>query len=199
MAWPGRPPTTRWPANCTDELLTHSADTSIASFRPCSELLTGRAAPRTNDWRAVALTSDGTDDGAPSSKFQRKVANVHSRQGSRVTSILVVDDDPRICDLLEALFHDEGYLTRRAADGVEAMAAIAVAMPDLIVTDLMMPRLDGAGLIRRLREQGVAIPIIVISAVYDNARQLDVTGFVPKPFDLMHLTTVVDQALAAAS
>ena len=111
-------------------------------------------------------------------------------------SILVVDDDPRICDLLEALFHDEGYETRRAADGLEALAAITDAVPDLIVTDLMMPRLDGAGLIRQVRERGLAIPIVVISAVHSTARTLDVAGFVPKPFDLGHLTTVVDNVLA---
>ena len=114
-----------------------------------------------------------------------------------VAQILVVDDDPRICDLLEAFLSDEGYDTRRAADGLDALAKIGQSVPDLIVTDLMMPRLDGAGLVDRLRQNGYQIPVIVISAVHGNARNLAVAGFVPKPFDLNHLADIVSQTLAA--
>lgn len=110
--------------------------------------------------------------------------------------ILIVDDDPRICELLEAFLGDEGHETRRAADGIEALTEIDRDAPDLIVTDLMMPRLDGAGLVDRLRQNGRQIPVIVISAVHGNARNLSVAGFVPKPFDLSHLADVVDQALS---
>jgi CheY-like chemotaxis protein len=116
-----------------------------------------------------------------------------------VANILIVDDDPRICELLEAFLCDEGHETRRAADGIEALTQIGEDMPDLIVTDLMMPRLDGAGLVERLRQHGHKIPVIVISAVHGNARNLSVAGFVPKPFDLSHLADVVDQALAEYS
>lgn len=113
--------------------------------------------------------------------------------------ILIVDDDPRICELLEAFLCDEGHETRRAADGIDALTQIDQATPDLIVTDLMMPRLDGAGLVDRLRQNGRHIPVVVISAVHGNARNLSVAGFVPKPFDLSHLADVVDQALAEHS
>lgn len=114
-----------------------------------------------------------------------------------VAEILVVDDDPRICDLLEAFLSDEGYETRRATDGMDALYQIGQSVPDLIVTDLMMPRLDGAGLVDRLRQSGYQIPVIVISAVHGNARHLAVAGFVPKPFDLNHLADIVSQTLAA--
>jgi CheY-like chemotaxis protein len=113
-----------------------------------------------------------------------------------VTEILVVDDDPRICDLLEAFLCDEGYEIRRASDGIDALTKIEKGAPDLIVTDLMMPRLDGAGLIDRLRQDGYRIPVIVISAVHGNARNLAVAGFVPKPFDLNHLADIVSETLA---
>lgn len=113
-----------------------------------------------------------------------------------MANILIVDDDPRICELLEAFLCDEGHETRRAADGMDALTQIEKDTPDLIVTDLMMPRLDGAGLVDRLRQNGWQIPVIVISAVHGNARNLSVAGFVPKPFDLSHLADVVDQTLA---
>ena len=113
-----------------------------------------------------------------------------------MAEILVVDDDPRICDLLEAFLCDEGYEIRRAIDGIDALTKIEAGSPDLIVTDLMMPRLDGAGLVDRLRRDGYQIPIIVISAVHGNARNLPVAGFVPKPFDLNYLADVVSATLA---
>lgn len=113
-----------------------------------------------------------------------------------MTEILVVDDDPRICDLLEAFLSDEGYEIRRAADGLDALAKVENGAPDLIVTDLMMPRLDGAGLVERLRQSGYQIPVIVISAVHGNARNLPVDGFVPKPFDLNYLADIVSETLA---
>lgn len=116
-----------------------------------------------------------------------------------MAQILVVDDDPRICDLLEAFLSDEGYDTRRATDGLDALAKISQSVPDLIVTDLMMPRLDGAGLVDRLRQNGYQVPVIVISAVHGNARNLTVAGFVPKPFDLNHLADIVSQTLDAHS
>ena len=116
-----------------------------------------------------------------------------------MAEILVVDDDPRICDLLEAFLGDEGYEIRRASDGIDALTQIETGRPDLIVTDLMMPRLDGAGLVDRLRRGGYQIPVIVISAVHANARNLAVAGFVPKPFDLNHLADVVSATLETAA
>jgi CheY-like chemotaxis protein len=116
--------------------------------------------------------------------------------GGCVAHILIVDDDPRICELLEAFLCDEGHEIRRAADGIDALTKIDEDEPDLIVTDLMMPRLDGAGLVDRLRQNGRDIPVIVISAVHGNASNLSVAGFVPKPFDLNHLADVVDRTLA---
>ena len=116
-----------------------------------------------------------------------------------MATILVVDDDPRICDLLEAFLGDEGHQTQRASDGLDALAAIDQSQPDLIVTDLMMPRLDGAGLIERLQQNGMKIPVIVISAVHANARHLVVAGIVAKPFDLAFLADMVSEALSAAT
>lgn len=104
-------------------------------------------------------------------------------------TILVVDDEPMNCDLLEAILTDAGYGVRTALDGLAALAAIAEAPPDLILLDLMMPGLSGLEVCRRLRAApGTAgIPIIVVTALGQTATKEELLmggadDFVVKPF-----------------
>ena len=105
-------------------------------------------------------------------------------------TVLIVDDEPAITDLLAALFEDEGYAVRRAHDGHAALDEIARDPPGLVVTDVMMPRLDGLTLTNRLRQRGDRTPVVLMSAVYAD---VDIPGvrFVPKPFDLDYIVAVV--------
>ena len=107
-------------------------------------------------------------------------------------TILVVDDEPHIADLLAEALGDEGYRVRRAYDGLAALAAADEADPDVVVTDVMMPGLDGVDLARRLRERGV--PVVLMSAARTT---VDLPGvrFVPKPFDLDEMLAAVSRAL----
>lgn len=109
--------------------------------------------------------------------------------------ILVADDEPDIRDLLATLLGDEGYRVHCVHDGQQLLDHVAVESPDLIVSDVRMPRVDGLELIRRLRAAGVGVPVILISAHHSAACQPGVR-FVPKPFDLAHLAGVVSDALA---
>ena len=90
-------------------------------------------------------------------------------QASRPTEILVVEDDPDVRDLLSELLRQEGYSIVAARDGDHALACVAMRRPDLVVTDLMMPGKNGAGLLRdlaahhRIAEQG-GIPTILLTA-----------------------------------
>ena len=102
--------------------------------------------------------------------------------------ILVVDDDRSLCDLITDLLAGEGYAVSCAHDGLEALAAVERDPPDLIVTDVHMPRLDGAQLARRLRDS--EIPAILLSGD-PNWAHVPGVAFVPKPFDLDHLLTIV--------
>ena len=93
---------------------------------------------------------------------------------------------------------DEGYLVLVAADGRAAQELISTA-PDLLITDLMMPELDGWGLLAHVRERYPTLPVILMSAI-DPVRwrggsrpALDHTVFLPKPFDLEKLLAVVRQ------
>jgi DNA-binding response OmpR family regulator len=85
-----------------------------------------------------------------------------------MTTILLVDDDPRILDPLQLVLEAEGYRVLTAADGEAASAVAALAPPDLVVTDWMMPNVDGVALCRRLKANSATscTPVILLSAAF---------------------------------
>src|ERR1700709_2410215 len=82
------------------------------------------------------------------------------RSGGRV---LVVEDDADIADVLRRSLRNEGYEVKTSADGVDALDVAAGFVPDLVVLDLGLPRLDGVEVCRRLREDG-DVPILMLTA-----------------------------------
>ena len=112
-------------------------------------------------------------------------------------TVLVVDDDAGIADLLADLLAEEGYAVLTAADGDEALAEVEREPVDLVLTDVMLPGVDGVTLSERLRQRGDQTPVVLMSAVFDD---VDIPGvrFVPKPFDLDYMVGVVDSVLAEA-
>ena len=109
-------------------------------------------------------------------------------------TILVVDDDSAICDALALLLEEAGYVGRTAPDGLAALDAIAEDAPDLVITDLYMPGLDGPGLIERLRSERPDLPLIVLSAGIRASPPAGVP-FVAKPFTAEHLLATVARLL----
>lgn len=112
-------------------------------------------------------------------------------------TVLVVDDEPAIREVVATLLEDEGYLVLHAKDGLEALDTIKDDEIDLIVSDVVMPRLDGASLVRKLRRRGHLMPVVLMSAVYAD---VDLPGvrFVPKPFEIDRLLGTVASALESA-
>jgi two-component system response regulator MprA len=109
-----------------------------------------------------------------------------------VQSILVVDDEPAVREALRAGLEFEGYHVTTAADGLGALEQIAKAMPDGMVLDVMMPRMDGLTVLRRLRSFNAALPVLLLTArdtVGDRVTGLDVGAddYLTKPFDLDEL------------
>lgn len=109
-------------------------------------------------------------------------------------TILVVDDDPVIQKLLQLSFSMEGYEVVVAADGVEALERAAQRVPDLVVLDVMMPRMDGLQAAAALRAdpRTKAVPIIMLSAKAQEVdqragREAGVDLYVTKPFDPLEL------------
>ncbi len=119
------------------------------------------------------------------------------RDGATRAPILVADDDPGIGELLELVLEDEGYRVLRAADGLQALAAVRRDRPQLVITDNMMPGLSGRDLARRLRDERHPVPIILMSAAPCDALPPR-TLFLPKPFDLAQVLATVDRLLSVA-
>lgn len=116
-------------------------------------------------------------------------------------TILVVDDEPDIVDLLSLALREEGFGIRVARDGAEALACCREDRPDLILLDLAMPGVDGPTFIARYRAEAAdPAPIVIVSALEQGeseARRLGVAAFTAKPFNLGELARTV-RALAGS-
>jgi adenylate cyclase len=115
--------------------------------------------------------------------------------------ILVVDDIPANVRLLEAVLAGHGYVVITAQDGLEALDAVRSARPDLILLDVMMPKLDGYAVCRTLRQhdETAVLPVIMVtsSAGQEKTRAIaaGADDFIPKPFDHEELLTRVRSLL----
>ncbi|HET8975224.1 MAG TPA: response regulator, partial [Solirubrobacterales bacterium] len=106
--------------------------------------------------------------------------------------ILVVDDEPQLRRALERALKHEGYDVELAADGDEALAAVASSGPDAVVLDVLMPKRDGLEVCRELRARGDRTPVLMLTArdtVSDRVDGLDAGAddYVVKPFALEEL------------
>lgn len=84
-----------------------------------------------------------------------------------MATILVVDDDPLVCELVGEMLLSDGHQVVRAADGAQALDAIGRGEIDLVLTDVFMPGEDGIGLMRSLRAQDSQLPMIVFTGKND--------------------------------
>ncbi len=101
--------------------------------------------------------------------------------------VLVVDDDPAILRMFVRTFYAEGYEVVTAGDGAQALVRAEQDVPDLIVVDVVMPAMDGLAVVRRLREKGVWIPVLLVTArdaIADRVAGLDAGAddYLVKPF-----------------
>ena len=106
-----------------------------------------------------------------------------------MTHILIVEDDREICQLYSRVLTKNGYQVTGAANGREALAAIDKTYFDLIISDIMMPVMNGYELVRELRENGCNIPVMMITAkdAFDDKRMGFLSGtddYMVKPIDV---------------
>lgn len=118
-----------------------------------------------------------------------KIARLHVVTESLV---LVVDDDAAICDTVEDGLHLVGYRTLRASDGVQGFEMVRKHHPDLVILDVNMPKLDGFGTLQRMRDAGLTMPVILLTARHDRVDtvaglKLGADDYVRKPFGLEEL------------
>ena len=117
--------------------------------------------------------------------------------------VLIVDDEPNIVISLQFLMQQAGFVVRLAADGVAALALIAERPPDLVLLDIMLPRLDGWEVCRRIRANPAWQPMKVL-LLTAKGRDVDVEkglalgadGYVTKPFSTRELVQMVQGMLA---
>ncbi len=116
--------------------------------------------------------------------------------------ILVVDDDLLFRRMLADQLADAGYVVRTAEDGEEALAKVAAESPDLILLDILMPKVDGFEVCRRLKsdEQTILIPVVMLSALTEtedriHGIEVGADDFLSKPFNPQELMTRVRSLL----
>jgi CheY-like chemotaxis protein len=116
-----------------------------------------------------------------------------------VSTVLVVDDEPGIRDVISTLLKDEGYDVLQDQNGAEALELLPREQPDLVVLDIMMPLVDGREVLRRLRAMPEleATHVILMSAGIRDVAELQVAAFLRKPFDIQKLLGTVRQLLQA--
>jgi len=119
-------------------------------------------------------------------------------------SILVVDDHPATCTLIQRTLTPHGYAVATVADGEAALVAATTQRPDLVIADVLLPGMDGLTVIDRLRQQDPQLPVIAMSAAPEVlVRQetaptgLDIKSiaFLAKPFALATLLALVQSVM----
>jgi two-component system OmpR family response regulator len=116
--------------------------------------------------------------------------------------ILIIDDDPEVIDLLKDFFEGNQFKVGTASTGVEGIDYFKETLPDLVVTDLLLPGEHGINVIKAIKEN-YFVPVIIMSSIYKEAEikplmeDYFVEAFFEKPFDLKELLKKVNDILDA--
>jgi DNA-binding NtrC family response regulator len=125
------------------------------------------------------------------------VAPAEMEKKGRVTGpILVVDDDEGILDVVVMTLEFQGFETRAARHGAEALAIVQQEMPSAILLDMRMPVMDGWAFARALQDRDIHVPIIVMTAAQDARRwagEIGADAYMEKPFDLGRMVEIVER------
>lgn len=119
--------------------------------------------------------------------------------------IMVVDDEPDLVMVTKSRLEANHYEVVTAVDGIEALEKAKTERPDLIILDILMPRMDGIEFIRefrQLKDGSHKTPIIILSARTDMKEALDpaeIVGFIAKPYESQHLLSKVQEAVGRSS
>jgi two-component system, chemotaxis family, chemotaxis protein CheY len=126
----------------------------------------------------------------------RELGRGENFRNSELRLILIVDDDPAIRSTVSEILDMEGYPVQTAANGQEALSKVRATRPWLIILDMRMPIMDGWAFARTLQEEGIKIPILVMTAAQNARRwaeEIGANAYIPKPFDLDELLNAVNK------
>lgn len=118
-------------------------------------------------------------------------------------TILLVDDDELLRTSFETLLLEEGYSVKAVSSGEEALSALEEATPDVVIMDICMAGIDGITTLRRIRENDLRLPVIIMTAystttIAIEATKLGAFDYVLKPFDIPEVLALIDKAIEAS-
>ncbi|MFN2456001.1 MAG: response regulator transcription factor [Pyrinomonadaceae bacterium] len=148
------------------------------------------------------MTKSATDK-APSANEEYQNADTPAAPGERKTTLLVVEDDDKISEMITEHFSRAGFNVKTAEDGTQGVQVALQDHPDAIVLDLMLPKMDGLAVCREIREKAPYIPILMLTAkddVVDKVLGLEMGAddYITKPFALRELEARVKSVLRRA-
>jgi two-component system response regulator (stage 0 sporulation protein F) len=113
-------------------------------------------------------------------------------------NLLIVDDQTGIRLLLDEVFRREGYVTRLASNGLEALQLAKEEKPDCVLLDMKMPGMDGIEVLRKLKSIWPELPVMMMTAygeyeLIDDALTIGATKYFTKPFDIYEVRDAVNQ------
>jgi DNA-binding response OmpR family regulator len=117
---------------------------------------------------------------------RQHLPTLDERIDPRSITVLVVDDEPRLADVVRMNLEVEGYRVLTAANGMEALARLTQDLPDLVVLDVMMPEMDGFETLRRIRQVS-SVPVIMLTVRAEEADrikglEIGADDYLTKPF-----------------
>jgi CheY-like chemotaxis protein len=115
--------------------------------------------------------------------------------------VLIIDDDPRICEVLQGILEQAGYEAESVDAPPDTVASLLVKQYDILTVDLKMPQMDGTDVAKLARELDSRVPIVVISGfltpgVREQFLQMGIRHFVAKPFRSKEIVAVLEEALS---
>jgi DNA-binding NtrC family response regulator len=114
--------------------------------------------------------------------------------------ILIIDDEPEIIEVLTEFIHQIGHTSISASNGAEGLEVASQKNPDLIISDINMPKMNGLEMLEKLKASGSNVPVILFTAFSDTQKirtawKLGAFDFVEKPIDFSALQKIIDKGL----
>jgi DNA-binding response OmpR family regulator len=133
---------------------------------------------------------------------RQSLPTLDERIDPRSITVLVVDDEPRLADVVRMNLEVEGYRVLTAANGMEALARLTQDLPDLVVLDVMMPEMDGFETLRRIRQVS-SVPVIMLTVRAEEADrikglEIGADDYLAKPYSPRELQTRIKAVLRRA-
>jgi len=156
--------------------------------------------PAVNIGQKIAARAAVDVDATAREKYHKDPDQILRRSNIR---IMVVDDEIDAMEIISAYLEGQGYAVSAANDGEDALAIAGIIAPDILITDIRMPQMDGNQLIRSIRERNPMIPVIVMTGHPGDAEMPHDTSedapvmVMAKPLDLKELHAIIDELVLA--